>query len=82
LLVQLVRHSIRSDELERLIAETDPADAARYGRLVKLSVLESSHLLVVVRALRLSLMSVKENVATHGLHPLCGRVPSMRSFDD
>ena len=64
--MQLVRHSIRSDELERLIAETDPADAARYGRLVKLSVLESSHLLAVAHALRLSLMSVKKNVATHG----------------
>ena len=69
MLVQLVRHATRADELEGRIAATDPADLKTYDKLCRLALAESAHVNALCRSSRLTLQATtKSDVAAHRLN--------------
>jgi hypothetical protein len=77
LLLQLVRHVVRCDELEAAIAATAP-DAETYEKLCRLAIAESSHVAALSRALRLTLQA---KLKAEGAERLGARGGAARSID-
>ena len=73
LLLQLVRHCVRLDEIEEMIGKADPADIGAYDKLSRLSIAESQHVNALCRSLRLTLSAIKQHVASSRMKQPLGR---------